>query len=574
MKLRACLLISFFFWTSLVTAFPAAAQTATDVLNANRRSEQIQREQQLRQQEDIERSRLNKRPPASIEGPEAPMPAGRGEGCRDIAFIEIIGAENMMARKKREIIAAYAGRCLGVTEIQDLLADITRYYIDAGYTTTRAYLPAQDLTTGTLRVNVVEGRTGAIELDEQSADTVNLANAFPGLEGEVLNLRDLEQGLDQLNRLSSNKATVDIAPGADVGQSTVTIRNETTKRWHVNITGDNYGSETTGRRQGGLMGSYDNLLGINDYISYTERRTIPFHDKDKRSRSRNFYMSVPYGYTTFTGGYSHSDYNSTLVTAANTSLPLHGDNESYFATIDHTLYRDQDSKLNMSLNITRKEASNFMAGQKLTVSSRTLTVADFGFDYSTFALGGASSFGVTYSRGLHALGAMDDNAGLPHGAPRAQFEKMSFNASYTRPFIAWNQDLTWSTQLNAQVAFDTLYGSEQISIGGIYTVRGFYKTSLANDHGFYMRNDMTLTKKVASVKGHDVVFRPYLGLDLGRVAGRADDTPQGTLVGGVAGFSIALGRANFDVFTGRPISVPNGMEREGSSTFGRFSLSF
>ncbi|WP_236044173.1 POTRA domain-containing protein [Klebsiella grimontii] len=37
--------------------------------------------------------------------------------------------------------------------------------------------------------------------------------AFPRAEGRVLNLRDAEQGLEQLNRLNSRPLTVDILPG-------------------------------------------------------------------------------------------------------------------------------------------------------------------------------------------------------------------------------------------------------------------------------------------------------------------------------------------------------------------------
>ena len=43
--------------------------------------------------------------------------------------------------------------------------------------------------------------------------------------GEPLNLRDLEQGLDQLNRLRSVDLTADIAPGSQPGASRIILRS-------------------------------------------------------------------------------------------------------------------------------------------------------------------------------------------------------------------------------------------------------------------------------------------------------------------------------------------------------------
>ena len=38
-----------------------------------------------------------------------------------------------------------------------------RFYIDRGYVTSRAYLPQQDLSSGELRVIVVEGRLEGLD---------------------------------------------------------------------------------------------------------------------------------------------------------------------------------------------------------------------------------------------------------------------------------------------------------------------------------------------------------------------------------------------------------------------------
>ncbi|MCT6838707.1 MAG: hypothetical protein M3036_13765, partial [Bifidobacteriales bacterium] len=47
--------------------------------------------------------------------------------------------------------------------------------------------------------------------------------AFPGLKGHILNLRDLEEGVEQMNRLPHFGAQMKISPGTKPGTSRVTV---------------------------------------------------------------------------------------------------------------------------------------------------------------------------------------------------------------------------------------------------------------------------------------------------------------------------------------------------------------
>ena len=45
-----------------------------------------------------------------------------------------------------------------------------------------------------------------------------------------------------------------------------------------------------------------------------------------------------------------------------------------------------------------------------------------------------------------------------------------------------------STEMDSQISKDTLFGSEQFSVGGYYSVRGFRENYLSGDSGYYFRN--------------------------------------------------------------------------------------
>jgi hemolysin activation/secretion protein len=67
-------------------------------------------------------------------------------------------------------------------------------------------------------------------------------------------------------------------------------------------------------------------------------------------------------------------------------------------------------------------------------------------------------------------------------------------------------------------------------IGSLYSVRGFNRSSLSGDHGFFVRNEVGMRRPfdLAGVTGS---VRPWLGLDYGRVYSRNEGVPEGALTG-------------------------------------------
>ena len=87
------------------------------------------------------------------------------------------------------------------------------------------YIAPQDLASGRLKLSVEPGRLGSIRYEENQGDAASVgrisafANKFPNQSGDILNLRDLEQGLENLRRLPSVAADIRIEPGEMEGQA-------------------------------------------------------------------------------------------------------------------------------------------------------------------------------------------------------------------------------------------------------------------------------------------------------------------------------------------------------------------
>jgi hemolysin activation/secretion protein len=206
--------------TSLTAVAQGQTPSPSDIEKAAQTLERQQREEQDRRRaEEAQRARENARPGVSIELP-TPTATVRANATAKfkIKELKIEGASLLTRRALDQFVATYSGREIGLDDVERLLSDILKYYFAKGFGTTRAYLPDQDLSSGILRVTVIEGRIeGFVQHEAGKPDQVPSRNIFPASPGDILNLRDLERGVDNLNRIASNSAILDLIPGSKPG---------------------------------------------------------------------------------------------------------------------------------------------------------------------------------------------------------------------------------------------------------------------------------------------------------------------------------------------------------------------
>lgn len=554
----------------LTTHLPAFAQTAADQAEAARQAEQLLRQQQELLRRDLESALPAERRAPGIDTrtitPKVDASAA-GDKCHNITSVEVLGAVNLSPDLRAQLTHDFGNRCLGVRDIESVLGLITRDYMSRGYVTTRAYLPQQDLSKGVLQILVIEGKLEGIKLEDGARSSVRLESVFPRA-GDLLNLRDLEQGIEQVNRLASNNATMDIAPGQTTGGSNVIIRNTPSTPFHASISADNQGSESTGRHQLGVTAMSDNLLNMNELLLVTHRRSVPRDTEHTHSTSNSFTSVIPFGYTTVSLNYSHSRYTSTFAAPSGADIQFKGASKTGSLRVDRLVHRDQTSRANLSGTLTVKDSKSWLAGQFLEVSSRSLTILDLDSSVSAPLLGGALSTDVGVAFGLNAFGALNDMSIIPADAPRAQFHKLKLGMNYMRPFKFAEQDMSWSFGLTGQATSDTLYGSEQIGIGGLYSVRGFVKNTLAGDQGYYMRNELSLRRNLM-VSGERVGLRFFAGVDVGQVWNNVANVPSGRLVGMGVGVNVNWRGAAIELMSTRPLHMPDFFQRESPQAWVR-----
>ena len=563
-KLLLCTMIS----VLSQTAF--SADSPVDL--ANRENDRIQQQLQERQKFEQQQLLQASKPPARIEIAEPENTTTVTGPCLQIDHVDVLGNQHISNKKIKDVTQTYENQCLNTSMIETLMGKITTLYLNKGYATTRVYLPEQDLKTGKLVLNVQEGKLSQLKVTDRSKGTLSLGTAAPFIQGKILNLRDLEQAIDQINRLQSNNVKMEIVPGEKPGESIVVFDNEVRGRLHGYFAYDNKGQDSTGKNQAAAGLSLDNPFGLNDLLSVSYNRSLPFKKDRQDSISSSAMYIVPLGYNTLNFSASKSEYDSMLKTQFN-DLHSSGDTTTFSGRLDRLIYRGLNNQFRGNIGITTKDTNAYLEDIKLGVSSRKLTVLDIGTSYSDMLLTGLVSLNLGYSKGLKQFDALEDEHGLPDVAPKAQFEKMSYGISYFKGFNFLGQNLSFSTSFSGQQAFDTLYGSEQYSIGSLYNVRGFNQNTISGDSGYAFKNDLNLNK-VYDFNGTQIIAKHTLGLDYGRVFNKEHPSNVGELSGVSLGTSFNVNNVSLDLIATQPIHKLDYMKNQGAELFFATTVSF
>jgi hemolysin activation/secretion protein len=395
--------------------------------------------------------------------------------------------------------------CMSVTGINQLLAALTALYADAGFIASRPYLAQRPQDGQSLDVIIEEGFVESIELAAPDLP-ISLRGAFPGMLGKPLQLRELEQGLDQLNRLRSLDLTADVAPGSLPGGSRLLIRPRTSAApIGAVVSYNNRGTEYIGRNNGALTLTYDSPLGLNDFVALSTSTTLD--QTSAYSRSQSLYYNIPYGFWTLALSAGHSQYRYPVELPSQT-VRANGQTRQYSLSLNRLLWRDQGTLLNGMLRLSSKRSQSYFADQYLAIQSPSLTVAEASLSLLKISDGLWNST-FSYAQGLDWLGADRDEERLSPALPRAQFRKYRADVSYWRQ--GRDGQWSWNSQLALQYSPDPLPSLEQMLLTDDYAVRGFRQDLVQAANGAVWRNTLSLPRRL----GTQWTLSPRVGLDVG-----------------------------------------------------------
>lgn len=529
-------------------SLPAFAQTSTDAEVLRRRMQQ-EAEERLRQQQapDI---RLP-RPTPAVDPEATDLPAETP--CFPIASLKLEGERLDAFPHLPTMLEPYAGRCIGREGINLIVKRLSARLVADGYITTRLGLPEQELASGTLRLVLVPGIVRAIRVADDTA-AGDWRTAFPIRPGDLLNLRDLEQGLEQMKRLPSQDVDFSIAPGEAPGESDIVIAVKRIKPFRLGLTLDDAGVRATGKRQASASLAIDNPLGLNDLFTLTLNNDAENDPKHRGTRGYGFQYAIPWGYWNFTLAENRSHYHQTIQ-GTNQTFATSGDSINREVKILRLVHRNQTSKTSLQFRALHRAQRSFIEDAEILVQRRNTAAAELGVVHRHYL--GTAQLDLTYAQrvGVPWFGGQRDAANHNPASATFDYRLQTLDLGLIAPFKLANHSLRWISAFRGQHSKDVLYTADQFAIGNRYTVRGFDgERTLAAERGWYFRNELEMP---LADSGQSI----YAGLDHGRVSGPSAQTLAGrSLTGAVAGARGSVFGLNYDLFAAWALKKPEGFE--------------
>ncbi|MGI4780070.1 MAG: ShlB/FhaC/HecB family hemolysin secretion/activation protein [Janthinobacterium lividum] len=446
------------------------------------------------------------------------------------------------------------GRCLGTRGVDTVVARIQKAVVDRGYITTRVLAGPQDLSEGTLVLTVVPGRIAGMRLADDRPTTAGLRAAIPTAEGHLLDLRDIEQGLENLKRLPTVDADIRVepsrAPAARPGDSDLVVNHQRKFPLRASVALDDGGTRATGRTQAGATVAWDGPLALND-LAYVSVNHDAFNHGGQGTGGRTVHYDVPFGYWLLGMTASQSRYHQS-VAGLSESYVYAGETRNAELRLSRLIYRDQRRKMTVALRAFRRASGNAVDDTEIKVQRRVVAGVEASLNHREFVGDATLDATLAYRRGTGAFGALPAPEAL-FGEGTSRLKLYTSEVNLNAPFKFSDQALRYTALWRAQWNRTALTPQDRFAIGGRYTVRGFDgETSLLGDRGWLLRNDLGIA---FGQSGAEL----YAGIDYGEVGGRSAQLLLGRhLAGGAVGVRGAFKGLNYDFSVGAPISRPQG----------------
>lgn len=428
-------------------------------------------------------------PPAPAESPPilppAPIPIDAGDGPRigglSIAVdrITLEGNSVLPEAELARAVQVFEGRRLTSQDLLDLRRTLTRAYVEAGYTTSFATIPDQDPGSGSLVVQIVEGRLIDLEIE----GTTHLRPSYvtqrvaPRL-GEPLNVIDLEKRLQVLQRDPRIESiAAELSPGRRPGESVLALRVVEARRWRAQATVANDRAASIGGVNGRVGGGFANATGLGDDTAVVGAFSSGLSEIVAET-------SIPVTRFDTRLGASGRFSAAEVVNGAFTDLDIESRFWSFGAGLSQPLYRSRSLDWSADLVWELRESSNTAAGAPFSTSD-----AARGGRLRASVLRLSTSFAVRDMKQVIAARTMV-SIGLPVAGAWTTDDGVDDSK-----FAAWLVQLQWARRLpwldievlsrfDGQLAFDPLPPFERFAIGGTYSVRGLPENRLVRDNGF------------------------------------------------------------------------------------------
>ena len=361
---------------------------------------------------------------------------------------------------------------------------LQQFYRTRGYLLASVYVPAQKISSGTVKLEIIEGRLGGFQIEGElkSYRPDFLVKQLDSLElGEIVRSQKLEHEMLLLNELPGLSARAVIVPGADYGTSDIVIEAAENRSQAV-VRLNNYGRKSLGQAQVEAGWLYSNPLFQGDELNLSaivsEEARMVFGRLDYSALLNTSGTRIAFGISTF-------EYDVDTQELGLPGLTLEGDGTNIRLHLSQPLVRQQRNRLTVSGGFRNIE-TNEIGGLLSALRSNDISVFDVWLDWQPTHRGGSTSglvFTVSSIFRNKTDGLNDEKNQL----------KAIIDYRYTNFFTQ-----TWFFLIHANLAYasDPLPDAERYRLGGPFNIRAYPSAEVAGDEGGLISLDVGKTFRV------------------------------------------------------------------------------
>ncbi|WP_322516776.1 ShlB/FhaC/HecB family hemolysin secretion/activation protein [Rhodopseudomonas palustris] len=410
-----------------------------------------------------------------------PGPAAQAQPAQrfDIHDFAVQGADKLPQIEIEEAVYPFLGPNKTAEDVEKARAALEKAYHDKGLQTVSVAVPPQNVGRKVVVLKVTELKVGRLRVkNSRYFDVGKIKRTAPSLkEGTVPNFKDVTKDIVALNQWPDRRVTPALRAGVAPGTVDVDLNVEDKAPIHASVEHNNRQSPSTTATRVNATVHYDNLWQLGHSASFTYQ-VAPERRQDAEVFSGSYLARLPnldwinlllYGVSSNSsvasvGGTNIVGPGQIIGTRAVMTLP---GRDGFFHTLSAGLdYKHFEQTVALGADAFSSPVTYYPA------------VASYGATFQGENFTTQFNAAVTYNLRTLSSSAAEFDAKRYFASP--SFTHFNVDVSHTQELPEGFQ--LWG-KVQSQVADGPLVSSEQMSVGGLDSVRGYLESETLGDDG-------------------------------------------------------------------------------------------
>lgn len=389
-------------------------------------------------------------------------------------------------------MAMFLGHKLTMADLNEICWVTQDWYRTHGHPFLSVSIPPQNISNGIVQVVVIQYRVGSVRVAGNRWFSSGLIRRESGLSnGQILDLANVKADMSWLNENDFRTVNAIFAPGAKQGTTDVTLQTKDHFPVYIYGTYDNQGVPALGRREWGVGAVWGNAFNRGQILSYQFTRS----DTGRyNAHSANWTIPLPWrDKIVIFGSYA-------------TEQPSLGADGKYFNESGHSSQASFRYVHNLplvqlgpfvsltsdlQLGYDYKASNNNLEFGGIKVFNGTAAIDQFPviLDVTENDTNGQAVFQNELDLSPGGLTGANNNADFENLLPGSSASYYVDQISLTRTsFLPDN--FSWTSRVIGQFTNHNQMYSNQLALGGMYSVRGYNTDTATGSEGVITQNEI------------------------------------------------------------------------------------